>query len=578
MTVKPLRIVLAFYPSGEMPADRAWQSLQRVAKVCLVRPDTRNTLSSCKRYAMLRLEGETLVVAETQPLNVENVVKTLRLTGSPAIFVVRPDSEDEGMVDFAGKGTLPSGTTFLTRRAIIARLQEDDRALDAACTDLTEAARLDHSLSPAAEWILDNSYLVHTQITEVHLHLPRDYSTWSTSGSGHGRVYTLAHELVAKTGLCVTDASIRDCLRDGQSSSALTIAELWAFPLFLRIALIEALTELAVKVSRGQQLRESAYLWANRLAGGARAGNEVFEATLHNLEAEPLARQPHFATALAEQLQGEEMALGPAQRWIENRFGKSLIELVREQHTGEAAATVSTSNAFGSLRTLGRLDFTKIFEAVSLVEAELRADPAGVYGHSDFPTRDQCRRIVEKTALYSGLEEVDVARRAVGFAGESSDPRTGQVAWYLLSDGLTKLESDTKARVPAGVRALRSIWRHATPVYLTAITGLTICFTLLACLLASEIGLHYPGILIALAALALFPLSELSVQIVNALVISLLPPNPLPKMDFRDGIPARDATLAVVPMMLNGADVVRAELEKLEVRFLGNRNENIFFS
>ncbi len=578
MTASPLRIVLAFYPSGEMPAEGAWKTLQRISRVCLIRPDSKNALAFCKRYAMLRLEGEVLVVAETQPRNVETVVKTLRLTGSPAIFVVRPDSASEGVADFGGEGAAPPDTTFLTRRAILARLKEDDLALDAACTDLTEAARLDHALSPAAEWILDNSYLVHTQITEVHLHLPRDYSAWSTSGNGHGSVYTLARELVAKSGLCVTETGIRDCLRESQASSPLTIAELWAFPLFLRIGLIEALTNLATGVSHGQQLRESAYLWANRLAGAARAGNDVFEAMLRHLEAEPLARQPYFATALAEQLQGEEMALVPAQRWIAERFRKSPIDLVREQHTGEAAATVSTSNAFGSLRTLGRLDFTRIFEDVSLVEAELRTDPAGVYSHNDFPTRDQCRRSVEKTARYSGLEEREVARRAVRLARESSDPRSGHVAWYLLSDGLTKLEANTKARIPAGVRALRAVWRHATPVYLTAITGLTVCFTLLACLLASEVGIHRQGILIALAALALFPLSELSVQIVNALVISLLPPNPLPKLDFREGIPLRHATLAVVPMMLNSAEVVRAELEKLEVRYLGNRNENIFFA
>ena len=70
----------------------------------------------------------------------------------------------------------------------------------------------------------------------------------------------------------------------------------------------------------------------------------------------------------------------------------------------------------------------------------------------------------------------------------------------------------------------------------------------------------------------MFPLSELSIQIVNALVISLLPPEPLPKLDFRDGIPADHATLVVVPMMLTSREAIRAEIEKLEVRFLGNRN------
>src|SRR6185436_16931797 len=84
-------------------------------------------------------------------------------------------------------------------------------------------------------------------------------------------------------------------------------------------------------------------------------------------------------------------------------------------------------------------------------------------------------------------------------------------------------------------------------------------------------------LLAALGMLALFPLSELSVQIVNALVISLFPPDRLPKMNFRNGIPEEDATLAVVPMLLTNADTARRELEKLEVRFLANQDPHLFY-
>jgi cyclic beta-1,2-glucan synthetase len=584
MLTRPLRIVLAFYPSGDEPAERALKSLQRLAKVCVVRADaTKDIPDSYLRYAKLRLEGESLLVAEAEPGKVEDLVTAIRLAGSPAIFVVRPDFDDEWrFVDSTEGNPRQADSTPLTRRAILNRLRQDSAALSRACTDLSEAARLEHTLSPAAEWILDNSYLIHTQITEVERNFPRDYSAWSPRSNGHRGLTNIAQELVAKTDHSITEAGIRDCLTEYQASHPLAIAELWAFPLFLRIALIEALTRLAVRVSEGQQLRESAYLWANRLATSARGGhaddNGAFEKLLQDLEAEPIARQPHFVTALAEQLQDEEMALGPAQHWIESRFGESLIEVVRAQHTREAAETVSTSNAFGSLRTLGRLDYTKIFEDVSLVEAELRKDASGVYRRSDFATRDMSRRIVEKVSRYSGLEEVDVARRAISLAEASTDPRASHVLYYLLSSGLAQLEAETKARIPAGKRLVRAACRHATPVYLTAITGLALCFTVLTWLLAWEAGVHQHAFLIALVVLALFPLSELSIQIVNALVISLLPPDPLPKLDLRGGIPAGDATLVVVPMMLSSAEVVRAELEKLEVRFLGNRNANIYFS
>ena len=91
MKAKPVRIVLAFYSADEGPNDRVWKSLQRIARVCTVRPDSKNIPASCERYARLRMEGEAMVMAETEPSNVESVVKALQLVGSPAIFAVNPN-------------------------------------------------------------------------------------------------------------------------------------------------------------------------------------------------------------------------------------------------------------------------------------------------------------------------------------------------------------------------------------------------------------------------------------------------------------------------------------------------------
>ncbi|HEX4273826.1 MAG TPA: glucoamylase family protein [Bryobacteraceae bacterium] len=578
MKARPVRIVLAFYPSEEGPSERIRKSLEPVSRICIVRGDTREIPRSYSRYAPLRVEGETLLIAETPAAKLETVVKYLRVSGSPAIFVVRPEFvsgvENEG----PPSAEIPGDRSALTKATIVARLEKSKAELQAARQDLVDANRLEHALSPAAEWILDNSYLIHTQINEVQRHLPRDYSAWAGARNGHGDVWSVARELVSKADYVVTEASIREHLELAQTPAPFTIAELWAFPLFLRIALVEELTRLSVAVKHGQQLRESAYLWANRLASSSRAGSEAFEAMLRHLETEPIARQPHFVTTLAERLQDEELALGPAQQWIEQQFGKSLIEVVRAQHTREAAETVSTANAFGSLRALSRIDFKNTFEDVSLVEAELRKDPAGTYRQSDFQTRDRSRRMVEKMAQYSSLDELEVARRAVRLAQESPDPASGHVTYYLLSAGLPQLEKETNARIPLGARTLRAICRHATPLYLEAILGLTTCFAVLSWLLAREAGVHQLPILIALTALSILPLSELCIQIVNAFVIALLPPDPLPKLDFREGIPAEHATLVVIPMMLSSQDVIRTEIEKLEVRFLGNRNANIFYS
>ena len=263
--------------------------------------------------------------------------------------------------------------------------------------------------------------------------------------------------------------------------------------------------------------------------------------------------------------------------WIQEHFTTPITELVRSEHTHEAAQLVSVANAFGSLRALSRIDFTKIFEAVSPVEKELLDDPSGIYGQSDFASRDQCRRVVERISRYSNMSEIAVARTAVRLATEAKDPRMRTVMQYLLTPAVKQLEEETKSHVPVRIRMIRALRKHATPIYLGSYILLTTAFLTLAMALAWEGGAHRNIVLVVLAVLALFPLSELAQQIINALVISLLPPDQLPKLDFKAGIPPEDTTLVIVPILLSNAEVAAKEVEKIEVRFLANRESNLYF-
>ena len=56
------------------------------------------------------------------------------------------------------------------------------------------------------------------------------------------------------------------------------------------------------------------------------------------------------------------------------------------------------------------------------------------------------------------------------------------------------------------------------------------------------------------------------------------PPHALPKLDFSDGIPADCATMVAVPsLLLNEAQVADLVLD-LEIRFLANRDPNLYFA
>ncbi len=570
------RIVLGFYASGDEYAQRAWSAIRSTsAKVqhfpAYAESDTAEPFSI--RYATLRLPDEDLIVAEVDRDQVPAVLNILRASGEPALFVARTNEP--------ARTAVKAAQDIQSWRTVLDRLAEYEAITRKARTDLLEATRLDHTVTGSARWLLDNAHLLRTSISEIRRSLPRGFRTRLarfTTRDGNLHVCDLARSVVANADHAIDEPTLVAAVEQYQTHAQLSIAELWVFPVMLRFAVVEALASLAARVNQQQQIRESAYLWANRLAAAARRGGESLSKMLSLLATDPLAPESFFATCLAEQLQDEESALIPVRNWIETQRGIALAELVRPEHQREAAESRSIANAFNSLRTLSHIDFAEFFEALNVVEIELRRDPAGVYPRSDFQTRDRCRRVVEEISRQSGHAEQDVAGKAIELASRAHEPERKQVCWYLLAEGVEELEQSLHAQMPLRSWLKRGIRKRGTFLYVCGVAAITCGFLAVTLSLVWEISARHPAILLSLGALALFPLSDLATQILNALIISAFGPEPLAKMDFDDGIPVQDSTLVVVPMMLTSLEVVSQELGKLEVRYLANRDTNLYFS
>jgi cyclic beta-1,2-glucan synthetase len=125
---------------------------------------------------------------------------------------------------------------------------------------------------------------------------------------------------------------------------------------------------------------------------------------------------------------------------------------------------------------------------------------------------------------------------------------------------------------------------HSLWLYLGGIALITAFLT--TCLLMQAAGLELSSawptqaaywVLLPIAAIALPGTSQLAVAMINWLATLLVSPHPLPRMDFSAGIPPAASALVVIPTMLTSAANIDAVIEALEVRFLANRDENLFF-
>ena len=470
---------------------------------------------------------------------------------------------------------------------LLVRLKDSRQKVRQICTYLTAANRIEQKATPTADWILDNEYILEGNVRDVLLNLPRRFYQQlpilsSDPYRGLPCIYSLAKNLVSHNKLRLDPENILTFIEAYQSVRILTISELWAIPQMLRIALIESIQNLAVTALADLRDRQLADFWANRLtAANRRDANQLFAilAELAKAETSPSA---YFGAQLVSLLYDEETALAPVKGWLERTLKSSMLDIDLREQNRQTSDQLACGNAFTSLRLLSTLDWREIFEKLSRVEMILRRDPAGVYSGMDFATRDRCRRAIEELARAAGRGEEQIAQTAITMAAQAGrtvpgDDLSSHVGAWLTGKGRAELAKHLLCRESFRYRVLEWVNAHHTAVYACGITAFTLLiFRLIAFLTTGGLS---PAVILGMGIFFLLPVSQLAIEIVNYLLVRLLPPRSLPKMDFeKNGIPDQFRTLVVVPMMLVDEATTRAEVEKLEIRYLANKEANLLFS
>ena len=466
--------------------------------------------------------------------------------------------------------------------SFLSRLREIERALEWANASLTVSAEVHHAFTLSAEWLLDNAYLIRDQVTDLRRSLPQKYYgdlalIASGSDAGSPRVYRVASEMVAESGGTLEPDIIQRFLAAFQAITPLDIGELWALPLMLRLQLLESVRALALQVERQQSESEEADFWANRLLAATRHSSTRLLRMMEELVERYPEPTPHFASELMAHLYYEEAALPLVSGWLERTLRAPLLEIVQQEHRRQAVQQTALANVINSCRRLAQVQWRELFEATSWAENELAADPAGVYSRQDFETRDRCRSAVEEIARWSKCSEQKTIDQALALAEAATEEVARNVAYYLIDAGRPALEHATGAKLPFAERGRRSLRAHAAGAYFAGVFLFTMA--LIAVPLVVIAGSVPVGTLGLLSFLLLVPASELAVLATNYFVTSFLPPQALPKMSFKkEGIPDDCRTLVAVPTLLTTANAIQSELNRLEIRYLGNTDANLRFA
>jgi len=438
------------------------------------------------------------------------------------------------------------------------------------------------TIVPAAEWLLDNYYLVEAQVRAACEDLPPGYYAQLPKladgpFAGYPRTFGLIWAYVTHTDSHFDPETLRRYLAAYQSVQPLTIGELWAVSITLRIVLVENLRRLVDQMTIGTAERAE----ADRIADGL-LGPQAATALAAADDRTGPAISEVLAAQLAKRLRDLDPLTTPALGWLEQRLAQqdSTPDLVvTHAMERQVASNVSVRNVITSMRLITDIDWSEIFEAVSQVEARFCQHPG--YDEMDFASRNLYRSAVERLSRRTPLSENQVAEAALAACADHTDSDAGgrrsDPGFHLIAEGRPDFERQIGFRPPLRLRVGRAIRNGGIGTYIGVTFGFVVLLLGSALWALAAYGAG-GGRLILWALVALVPATEVARALIDRAVALFFDADRLPGMELKSGVPTTLRTMVVMPTLLTGAFELHEQIDRLEVHHLSGAGGDLTFA
>jgi cyclic beta-1,2-glucan synthetase len=470
-------------------------------------------------------------------------------------------------------------------KKLIPRVRENAQLLLEAHQAVTKAVKAQHAITPAAEWLLDNFHILDEQIGDILVDLPESYyyelpKLAEGVLAGYPRVYGIAWALVAHTDSRFSPELLKHFVRAYQNIEPLTLGELWAIPITLRMILVDNMRRMAIRIMRSQTGRRLADEFIDQF-DQITAQSDKPDSALPTAILPDVPLRQAYAVQILQRLHdphsGSMLSLDFLNDWL-NEQGIGLDEIVQREHVDQIADNSTVRNIITSMRAIGAFEWQQFVEEVSLVDDCLRTHNG--YTAMDFLTRDRYRHAIEDLAKHSPYSEVEIAHKVIDTVkrvSEQASISAHEPGYYLIGNGRYAFEQEVQYRSSLRQKLLRLYVSNAGLVYIGTLGLLTLLLLSIPVSASFAVGLNgFQLLLITL--FALFPASDMAIDLVNRLVVAGLPPRHLPRLELKDGVPENLSTFVVVPTMLVSAASVKQQVKQMEIRYLSNPDGEVRFA
>lgn len=445
----------------------------------------------------------------------------------------------------------------------------------------------------AAEWILDNMFLIQKEYKYVKNNVPKNnYRNLPILTKGimkdYPRVYHIAVEIVSHTDGRVDEEIIERFVKAYEKNTILSSKELWMLPIMIRIALIQNISNVAKNVLFAQEEKIKGDLIAERIIDACHSSNG--EQELEDIFKEQVEFTYFFGERLFKILKDNGIENNKVYDWINDNLEIKELnyqKLIIEEHKKEAAMQLSMGNSINSIRTLEGINWREYFKKLSYVESLLMKDPVEVYPNMDFDSQDYYRYNIEKLSKKFNLPESFIVKKALECAEECDEQKCCEnheeykrhVGYYLIDDGIKCLRNKLNLKEKSIDRVFYNLKNKKVAVYIgSIILGTILVMSIFISLsLINDRNIFLWKYILAFIVL-IVPCSEIVISILNWSINYLSTPRFVPKMELKDGIDEDNSTVVIIPTIINNKKRAEELVEHMEIYYLANKLDNLYFA
>ncbi|MBC2579722.1 GH36-type glycosyl hydrolase domain-containing protein [Clostridium sp. DJ247] len=476
------------------------------------------------------------------------------------------------------------------RRMLIKSLDSSYRKILDGYDYLDIEAKNKNEVIQAADWLLDNLYLIQKEYKDIRHNMPEEYYKKlpvisKGSMKCYPRVYYLAVQLVAHTDGKIDEETIETFINSYQSNTVLTSGELWALPAMIKIALIQNISKITDRIVFIQKERKKGDSIAERIIDASI--NEKIEDEIKKLSAEQITFTPKLIERLLKVIRDNGVENPIVYKWIDELLDSqetSAEKIIIVEHQKEISYQASIGNSINSIREVEAINWRDSFEKLSYVENILRKDPLHIYEEMDFQSRDYYRHYIERLSRKINMPESFIAKKAIECAEDAMNNHSLEeykkhVGYYIVDYGVQCLKNKIKFD-EAGINTIDSKARSKNVSFYI---GSILLGTIVLTAAIVSISFYYdtaPVIwkYIIAALIILIPCSEIIVSTFNWNISKIVKPRYIPKIEFKGRIPEEFSTIVIIPTLLDAELRVKNLINDLEVYYLANKEENLYFA